>query len=209
MLKFEMFRKPVWLAALVALGIVILIQAPVRSVQGAAIEKPDAVITVDVAQNMVSFVPGQAPLHADGSPAYGNHFVIEGFLYPEGTLDASNGIVIRQDEAGNPIAEPEFPDKVIGRWTCRGWFVGDGLHTVDAPWAITTQLFAFGESDGGELLVSEGYEIPFGLDASIHRAITGGTGEFANAGGEQVQRLVGINATQAANFRIEFRLARK
>ena len=209
MLKFGMARKPAWLAALVALGIVILIPGTVRGVQSAVLEKPETVIAVDVAQNMISFVPGQAPLHADGMPAYGNPFVIEGFLYPEGTLDASNGIVIRQDEAGNPIAEPEFPDKVIGRWTCRGWFVGDGLHTVDAPWAITTQLFAFGDGNGGDLLVSEGYEIPFGLDVTIHRAITGGAGKFVTARGEQVQRLVGINATQAANFRIEFRLARK
>ncbi len=50
-------------------------------------------------------------------PAYGNSFVTRGYIYPEGTLDDSSGVL--------PNGEPEFLDQVIGEWSCRGWFVGD------------------------------------------------------------------------------------
>jgi hypothetical protein len=177
--------------------------------EAANVEKPTRTLVVEIAQNMASFVADEAPVHEDGLPAHGNSFVIQGFLYPEGTLNGSNGIIVSEDEQGNISVEPEFPDLVIGTWFCRGWFTGEGLHSQDEPYAITVQLFDFHEGYGGTTITSDGYEIPFGLDAALHRAVTGGTGQYAGARGEQVQQVIGINATQAANFRVEFSLDKK
>jgi hypothetical protein len=207
MLIMQPFQKAVLLALLAAVALLGFAPSAAPAAAADAAQRIEKV-RVDVAQNMLTFVADEAPVHEDGMPAYGNPFIIQGFIYPEGTLNGSNGIVVSEDAAGNPIAEPEFPDKVMGTWICRGCFIGDGLHTQAEPWAVSTQIFDLGDGFGDVTIVSDGYEIPFGLDAAVHRAIVGGTGPYVGAYGEQVQKLVGINATQAANFRIELNLAR-
>ena len=82
------------------------------------------VLKFDLAENGLRFIFAPTPVHEDGMPAYGNSFVTEGYIYPHGTLNGTNGVL----ENG----AAEFPDKVIGKWTCRGWFVGDGAHTLGA-----------------------------------------------------------------------------
>ena len=81
----------------------------------------------DVSENATRFIFDDTPLFADGAPAYGNEFITEGYLYPAGTLNGTNGV--------NPDGTPEFPDKVIGRWNCRGWHVGEGAKIVTGPWS--------------------------------------------------------------------------
>lgn len=125
------------------------------------------VVKFDVAESASRFVFDEEPVFDDGFPAYGNAFVTQGYIYPHGTLDGSNGVL--------PNGEPEFPDKVIGEWTCRGWFVGDGAHTESGPWVITTQVYDLGDAPGDVTLVSEGYELA-DVNESVQRAITGGTG---------------------------------
>lgn len=77
------------------------------------------VIKFDIAEDATRFVFDEAPVD-EGSklPLYGNPFVTQGYIYPPGTLGPSNGVLA--------TGEPEFPELVIGEWTCRGWFVGDG-----------------------------------------------------------------------------------
>jgi hypothetical protein len=178
--------------------------APVA--QASPAQKFPKTVVVEVAQDMTSAVTAEAPLHDDGALAAGNRFIVHGFLYPEGTLNGSNGIIVTEDAEGNTVMEPEFPEKVIGTWTCRGWFIADGMHTQDAPWAVSTQIFSLGGQFGEETLVSEGYELPFGLDGPLLRAVTGGTGTYAGARGEEVQHFLGMNASQGANYRMEFTL---
>lgn len=202
---FRIRRLPLLSLAALTFVLAVLALALPQLVQA----KPQETLTVDVAQNMLTFVADETPVHEDGMPAYGNMFIIQGYIYPEGTLEDGNGILVRQAEDGNPVAEPEFPDLVIGEWICRGWFVGDGLHTQDDAWAITTQLFNLGEGYGDKTIVSEGYEIPFGLQAALTRAITGGSGDYAGVEGNQQQSVVGLNASQAANFRIELNFEKK
>jgi hypothetical protein len=79
-------------------------------------------IRFDVAENARRFVFDETPLFPDGAPAYGNEFVTEGYIYPAGTLNSTNGV--------NEDGSPEFPDQVIGRWVCRGWHVGEGAKTA-------------------------------------------------------------------------------
>lgn len=75
-------------------------------------------ISFDVAENGHHFTPDETPAFPDGVPAFGAEFITEGYLYPVGTLNGSNGV--------NPDGSPEFPNKVIGHWVCRGWHVGEG-----------------------------------------------------------------------------------
>ena len=157
----------------------------------AAITGADGVLRFDVAENMSRFVFADKPVHDDGMPAYGNPFITQGYIYPAGTLTESNGV--------NPDGSPEFPDKVLGQWTCRGWMVGDGAHTKTGPMVITTQLYNLGSGYGDALLVSEGYELA-DVGVAVERAITGGTGPYAGARGQGEQAFLGFNASQGVNL---------
>ena len=154
---------------------------------------------VDVSENMARFIFDDAPVFEDGFPAYGNWFVTEGYVYPGGFLDGRAGVA--------PDGSPAAPDAVIGTWTCRGVFVGDGAHTAAGPAVITTQYFDLYDEPGydpakageGMALITEGFEsMEFGKELS--RAITGGTGIYADADGEapadlpRLQRIRGRRA---------------
>lgn len=162
-------------------------------------------LEVDIAENGTRFVIDEAPAFDDGFPAYGNAFITEGYIYPAGTLTDTNGI--------NPDGSPEFPDDVIGKWSCTGYFIADGAHTTKGSWVYTTQLLAFGDNpvDGRETIVVTGYE---GAEAgkTVTGAITGGTGRYATARGEADQALLGFNnpdlPTMGINKTVELELHR-
>lgn len=151
------------------------------------------VIEVDIVENPRKFSFDETPAFDDGLPAYGGEFVTQGFIYPKGTLEMGNGV----DEYGNP----EFPELVIGTWICRGWHIGDGAHTETGPIVITHQLFNFGNAFGRKTITTDGVEL-VDIGKVIKRAITGGTGPFRQASGEQVQTLEGFNQfeTEAGNL---------
>jgi hypothetical protein len=114
------------------------------------------------------------------SPAFGDYFMQEGLIYRPGTLPANcpDG-----DGCGlNPDGTPEFPDEVIGKWTCWGSFVGNGGATAAGVWLYSTQVYEFdaGVLDqnvyeaGTDALVSHGPEridlgVPF--DRADHRRL--------------------------------------
>ena len=127
-------------------------------------------------------------------PAYGNPFVTQGYIYPAGTLSGTNGVL--------PDGSPEFPELVLGEWTCRGWMIGDGAHTTTGPMVITTQVYNFGGEFGAAMLVSDGYELA-DIGTSIHRAIAGGTGPYATARGEASQTLLGFTEQMGVNLSFE------
>ncbi len=155
-------------------------------------------LKVDVACDANTF-RFSGPADEDGNPAGGANFIVEGVIYKPGTF-AEFG----NDRGLTPEGEPEFPDRVIGRWTCRGWFTNDGIATVTGPFVATTQLYDFDLSaPGAELLVSDGIEL-IDLDVPFLRAITGGTGRYRNARGNVEQVAVGANATGLFNFEFDF-----
>lgn len=154
----------------------------------ASVTSEDGVLRFDVAEDGTRFVFAEQPVHDDGMPAYGNAFVTQGYIYPEGTLDGTNGVLAD--------GSPEFPEQVLGEWTCRGWFIGDGAHTTTGQWVITTQVYAFEDA----ILVTDGYELA-DIDVPAPRAITGGTGPYASVSGDGEQTLLGFNATEGANLR--------
>lgn len=154
----------------------------------------------DISENMAPLPKGRfafqaEPVHPDGLPAYGNPFITMGYIYPAGTLDGGKGGV-------NADGSPEFPEKVIGEWVCRGWFVGDGGKTQSGPMVVTTQIFNFGKEYGETMLVMDGYELA-DVDKPIKRAITGGTGRYQQARGQATQTLLGLNETQGVMLRLE------
>jgi hypothetical protein len=161
---------------------------------------------VDIAENGRRFVFDEAPVFDDGMPAYGNPFVTQGYIYPAGTLSEGNGV--------NPDGSPEFPDKVIGEWSCEGFFIGDGAHTTEGAWVYTTQLFAFGDDPdtGAETIVVTGYE---GSEPGelVNGAVTGGTGRYSTSRGEADQELLGFNngqlPTMGINKTVIFELERR
>ena len=154
-------------------------------------------ILVDVAENGLRFVFDDAPVFDDGSPAYGNGFLTEGYIYPAGTLGDANGV--------NPDGSPEFPNLVMGKWVCRGHFVGEGMQTERGPVVITTQTFFLGDGTGERMVVTEGFElVDFG--ETVHRAIVGGTGTYSAARGEQEQILTGFNATMGVTLEVRLKV---
>lgn len=167
---------------------------------------PTRTIEVDVAENGHRFVFDESPVFDDGMPAFGNAFLTQGYIYPAGTLNGENGV--------RPDGSPQFPDKVIGEWLCRGYFIGDGAHTTEGSWVYTTQLFAFGEDPdaGRQTVVVVGYE-GAEVGKAVTGAITGGTGRYATARGEASQELLGINnaelPTMGINKRVSLEVARR
>jgi hypothetical protein len=165
-----------------------------------------ATIEVDIAEDGTRFVIDEAPVFDDGFPAHGNAFITQGYIYPAGTLTDSNGV--------NPDGSPEFPDAVIGEWSCSGYFIGEGAHATEGAWVYATQLFAFGDDadTGAETIVVTGYE-GAEVGAIVTGAITGGTGEYATAIGEAHQELLGINnpelATMGINKTVELNIEQR
>jgi hypothetical protein len=159
-------------------------------------ENKGKVLEFDVAEDMSRFVFAPTPVfEEDGYPAYGNPFITQGYIYPKGTIacddDGCTGV--------NLDGSPEFPDLVLGEWTCRGWFIGDGAHTTSGPVVITTQVYNFGTEFGRDMLVSEGYEL---ADEGVvfQRAITGGTGQYKGSRGEISQIFLGWNASEGVSL---------
>ncbi|MFD3189180.1 hypothetical protein ACFMPD_02760 [Sedimentitalea sp. HM32M-2] len=149
------------------------------SVQAIAGDTP---MSFDVAEDMSRFVFAPAPVFDDGMPAYGNAFITQGYIYEDGTLDS--GV-----EGTLPDGSPAFPDKVIGRWTCDGYFVSDGMRTQTGAIVITRQVFEF---DNGDILINQGTEL-VDVNVKAPRVITGGTGAFAGMSGEMTQVLLGMS----------------
>jgi hypothetical protein len=133
---------------------------------------------------------------SDGLPTDRTGFLTQGYIYPADTLTESNGVLAD--------GSPEFPDKVLGQWTCWGWYLGIDTPDGTARW-LTTHLFNFGAAYGEATIVSEGYSID-NFEVALERAIVGGTGPYAAARGVQLETNLGFNATNGNNLRYEVRL---
>ena len=82
-------------------------------------------LTVEVAETGSRYVPDSSLADDDGNPTRGATFVTEGYIYESGTLTCTDGACdgVVYDEAGMP--SPEFPEAVLGTWTCYGIFTED------------------------------------------------------------------------------------
>lgn len=153
-------------------------------------------LRLEVAEDMNRFAFDQSKTYDDGLPAHGSGFVTLGYVYPEGTLNGSNGVL----EDGSP----EFPEAVIGEWICYGYMINEAGHAQEGAWVVSTQVINLTGEVGGQSLVTTGYE--FADDTPIARAISGGTGEYAEARGQATQVLEGLNATEGVVLSLELEI---
>lgn len=123
---------------------------------------------------------------ANDSDFRGVPFSVEGWIYPAGTIPVpGDGYVAGQDGS-------------IGRWLCRGQL----LVYADRPepHTQTTQEFVFAPMSGDrlfpdDLITTSGLEGTFETDQVTRRSITGGTGRYMGATGEELQAGNGFNTT--------------
>lgn len=166
-----MSKRFFWFILAVALvSLLALVAAQVTA------QQPEVkVFTVEVAEDINRLVLADAPVLEDGLPAYGNAYITQGYIYPEGTLlEGVSGVL----EDGSPA----FPDKVLGEWTSWGYHVGkEGAHTASGPFVTGFELFDFGEEHGRETILLGGV-IP--VDTVAPMPILGGTGPYAYGCGE-------------------------
>lgn len=166
--------------------------AVVAAIPATALAGP-SLTAFDVAEDLSRFVYDDSPVFDDGMPAYGNAFVTQGYVYPAGTL---NGGI----EGTKPDGSPAFPDKVIGTWTCDGYYVGEGFRTQAGTVVITRQVIVFND---GDLLITQGPELAE-TDVAIVRAVTGGTGDYAEAPPEIRQTLLGMSEGYGVRLQMAF-----
>ncbi len=186
-----------WIALFALLMLALSACTPVVPVANASATDDQGearILEFDVAEDMTRFIFDQDVTYEDGMPADGSSFITRGYLYEPGTLTDSNGV--------NPDGSPEFPDKVIGEWICQGYMINDAGHATGGVWVFSTQFFQIGSEPGAQTIVTQGYELA-DTDVAIARAITGGTGEFKLARGEALQTLLGLNASEGVNLRVQ------
>ena len=154
-------------------------------------------LTVDLAVDCRTAVSG---------PNRGDIFIINGKLFPAGTLASGT--------ASNDPILPVNGVAPIGDWLVRGHHalplpVPDDVaqRYSSAPADFGTTYFIF---DGGRTaLTTETYAFLQGQDVSLaYSAVTGGIGRFRGAAGDIGGLRIGTNATGCPNSRITFNFAR-
>lgn len=181
---------------ILVLSIMLTVGIPGQTVQTSPAKALET-LQYEVAEDGNRFIFDDLNLFEDGMPAYGSAFVTQGYIYPVGTLNGSNGVLDNGD--------PEFPDQVLGEWTCYGWMIGDGAHTATGTWVVSTQVYQFND---GSTIITDGFEIA-DFEVPMVRAITGGTGEYRSASGELVQVLHGFTDAMGVNLSVEFQFDAK
>ncbi|MEM7309146.1 MAG: hypothetical protein AAF682_20850 [Planctomycetota bacterium] len=159
----------------------------------AAVALGETTYTFDVAMDGTSFF-FEGDTTPSGVPAKGTPFVVEGYIYPEGTFEKYGPL-----SGVNLDGSPEFPEEVLGLWSCRGWHLLDG-DAPSGPVVVTNQYFDFSpERPGAQTIVTDGIELA-DFDVTFERAITGGTGRFRNLQGAHTQTYVGGDVSATGGF---------
>ena len=131
---------------------------------------------------------------ASGTPQRGTTFIVNGKIYPGGTIPS-----------GVTPFDPSTAPGSIGTWICRGVFLADFADIfVNGTAKVafdTTQMFLF--PDDNNALFTEGFE--GNLDVTTHRTVLGGTGRFRRVVGTVKQETIGVNRNGAADGLFDLR----
>jgi hypothetical protein len=148
-------------------------------------------IVIDVACDGTTFRLNTAS-PADTGPVRGSTFIVNGKIYPGGTIPAGNGFDINTPG-------------LIGTWVCRGAFNFSlsELLAGSAPGQSTTQSYLF--SPTGSMAVDDSLA-SVGEEGGVttHRVVSGGTGVYRGLIGEVKQETLGLNSSGFFNFRFTF-----
>ena len=147
-----MRTKPItrwWLSAVIfAIGLSFLGAIPVAVAND---DDDDAIhLSLDVAQDGFSFKCINPPDPVSnafvpcpaGGILEGATFIVQGAVYPGGTLDGMTS-------GANPDGTPSMPEKVIGEWSCTGWLLVDAgaLGAEGGIELVGTQIFVLNNSE--------------------------------------------------------------
>lgn len=171
----------------------ILIASAILATSACDAYADEALTRFDVAEDHTQFTFADAPIHESGMPAHGNPFITRGYIYPAGTL-AGNLVGVLED------GSPAYPDRVLGIWTCDGWFVGDGGDATTGVWLVSRQIMLFND---GDVIITQGTEL---ADAGVAntRPITGATGDYSVFNdGVMMQTLIGFTEHFGVNATFE------
>lgn len=153
-------------------------------------------LDVDVAiyNDTISMIPAPGalpPVAGDGTT-----FIIEGEMFPGGTLTTGESI-----DTGLPV----FQEARIGTWFCRGWFINTVLRPD--PQIISHQDFFFGaDLMTPNTIVTSGVEGNSNKELLFYRTVVGGTGEFSGVTGQTIYKSIGTNARLGDNLRYAFEM---
>ena len=129
-------------------------------------------------------------LPSNGPPQRGNTFIINGKLFPYGTLYTGS-------QQNNPNAANN-----IGDFYCRATVANNIPAAPALPELFNTQIFRFNSQDQ---LITEGIESA--APGTIWtRAVIGGTGIYLGASGSENIQVLGTNASGGFNERVVFKL---
>jgi hypothetical protein len=148
-------------------------------------------MVIDVACDATTFRLNTAS-PSDTGPVRGSTFIVNGKIYPGGTISAGNGFDINT------------PGR-IGTWVCRGAFnfsISE-IQAGSAPGQSSTQSYLF--SPTGSMAVDDSLA-SVGEEGGVttHRVVSGGTGVYRGLIGEVKQEILGVNSSGLFNFRFTF-----
>jgi hypothetical protein len=148
-------------------------------------------VVIDVACDATTFALNTTS-SADTGPVRGSSFIVNGKIYPGGTIPTGNGFDINTPG-------------LIGTWVCRGAFNFSIAEIIagSAPGQSTTQSYLF--SPTGSLAVDDSMA-SVGEEGGVatHRVVSGGTGTYRGMIGEVQQEILGVNSSGLFNFRFTF-----
>jgi hypothetical protein len=128
-------------------------------------------------------------------------FIVEGFIYKKGTFENfGNNCGIK------PNGSPEYLDRLIGKWMCKGWYINRGLDTKTGNYIDSTHTYELDTKTAlSRILMSNGKE-KIDMQDPFDRVLCPGLGAYSKVrGGSVIQTNVGINNTEAYNFIFKFR----
>ncbi|HZR17777.1 MAG TPA: hypothetical protein VFE51_10655 [Verrucomicrobiae bacterium] len=145
-------------------------------------------IVIDVACDATTFSLNKT-MDSDAGPVRGSSFIVNGKIYPGGTIQPGNGFNINTPG-------------MIGTWVCRGAF---NFNDASVPAQSSTQSYLFDPS--GSLAVNDSLA-SVGEEGGVttHRVVSGGTGVYRGVIGEVQQEVLGVNSSGLFNFRFTFKV---
>lgn len=128
-------------------------------------------------------------------------FIVEGHIFKKGTFEYqgyNSGIT----EEGSP----EFLERLIGRWVCKGWYLNKGPETKTGHYIDSTHTYELDNQTAlSRILTSNGKE-KIDMNEPFNRVLCSGQGSYSRVkGGSVSQTNVGINETGAFNYIFKFK----
>lgn len=128
-------------------------------------------------------------------------FIVEGHIYKKGTFEYygfESGI--------KSSGAPEFLDRLMGKWTCKGWYINRGPETKTGYYIDSTHTYELDSRTAlSRILTSNGKE-KIEMHESFSRVLCSGMGSYSKVkGGNVTQTNVGINQTGAFNYIFKFK----